>query len=59
MPRVLVMIAADGVPLPRPTTLDLLSCPRDGVGNVISIVRGLPFGHQGINAEQLFAATVQ
>jgi len=59
MPRVLVMIAADGVPLQRPTTLDLLSCPRDGVGNVISIVRGLPFGHQGITAQQLFAATVQ
>ena len=59
MPRVLVMIAADGVPLPCPTTLDLLSCPRDGVGNVISIVRGLPFGHQGITAQQLFAATVQ
>ena len=32
---------------------------RDGAGNVVSIAKGLPFGHHGINTEQLFAATVQ
>lgn len=58
-PRVLIIAGSDGKPLTQPTTLDLLYCPRDGAGNVVSIAKGLPFGHHGINTEQLFAATVQ
>ena len=56
-PRVLVMAAPDGVLLRRPAPLDLLYLPRDGAGNLISIVRGLPFGHNGITAADLFSAT--
>jgi len=58
-PRVLIIAGSDGKPLTQPTTLDLLYCPRDSAGDVVSIVKGLPFGHHGINTEQLFAATVQ
>ncbi|MFO0519977.1 MAG: metal-dependent phosphohydrolase, partial [bacterium] len=58
-PRVLIIAGSDGKPLTPPTMLDLLYCPRDSAGDVVSIVKGLPFGHHGINTEQLFAATVQ
>jgi HD-GYP domain-containing protein (c-di-GMP phosphodiesterase class II) len=57
-PRVLVMVGADGEPLPRPMALDLLQQPHDAVGKEIRIVRGLPPGSHGIKAEDMFAATV-
>lgn len=58
-PRVLIIVGSDGRTLTQPTTLDLLYCPRDGAGDVVSIAKGLPFGHHGINTDQLFAAMVQ
>jgi HD-GYP domain-containing protein (c-di-GMP phosphodiesterase class II) len=57
-PRVLLMIGADGIPLPRPAPLDLLYRPQDAAGKEIRIVRGLPVGSHGIKASDLFAATV-
>lgn len=57
-PRVLLMVGADGVPMARPSPLDLLYRPRDAAGEEIRIVRGLPVGSHGIKASDLFAATV-
>ncbi|MBY0437508.1 MAG: HD domain-containing protein, partial [Burkholderiales bacterium] len=57
-PRVLLMVGADGVPMSRPSPLDLLYRPRDAAGEEIRIVRGLPVGSHGIKASDLFAATV-
>jgi len=51
-------VGADGEPLPRPMTLDLLQQRHVEAGKGIRIVRGLPPGSHGIKADDMFAATV-